>query len=79
MKLQCSCGAKYAFELTPAMAQNPVRFVCPACGQDSSGFVNELVQRELGVSATSTPRRRRPWLQPHQACEYRLPQRRRHR
>ncbi len=37
------------------MAQNPVRFVCPACGQDSSGFVNELVQRELGVSATSTP------------------------
>ena len=48
MKLQCSCGAKYAFDITPEMAQNPVRFVCPECGADSSDFVNEMVRRELG-------------------------------
>jgi hypothetical protein len=55
MKLQCACGAKYAFDVTPEMAQNPVRFVCPACGQDSSDFVNELVRRELGVATAVTP------------------------
>ncbi len=51
MKLQCSCGAKYAFDVTPDMAQNPVRFICPSCGLDSSEFVNSLVRQELGLSA----------------------------
>ncbi len=53
MKLQCSCGAKYAFDITPEMVQNPVRFVCPQCGADSSDFVNELVRREFGAAAGS--------------------------
>ena len=47
MKLQCSCGAKYAFDITPEMAQNPVKFVCPACGLDASDYVNQLVREEL--------------------------------
>lgn len=50
MKIQCSCGAKYALDLTPEMAATPVRFVCPACGLDSSDFVNNLVRQELGLS-----------------------------
>src|SRR5580698_10107940 len=53
MKLQCSCGAKYAFDITPEMAQNPVRFVCPQCGADSSDFVNQLVRQELGLPPAS--------------------------
>src|ERR1043166_6990353 len=52
MKLQCSCGAKYEFELTPAMSNRPVKFVCPACGVDASEFVNSLVGKELGQSST---------------------------
>ena len=40
MKLQCSCGAKYAFDATPEMLQHPVKFICPSCGLDSSEFVN---------------------------------------
>ena len=55
MKLQCSCGAKYAFDITPEMVQNPVRFVCPQCGQDSSAFVNELVRKEFGQVAPAAP------------------------
>src|ERR1039458_4539072 len=47
MKIQCSCGAKYAFDITPEMAQNPVKFVCPDCGLDSSDYVNRLVRVEL--------------------------------
>src|SRR5450756_1638837 len=55
MKLQCPCGAKYAFDLLPEMVQNPVKFVCPTCGLDSSEFVNEMVRREFGVSVAMPP------------------------
>jgi hypothetical protein len=47
MKIQCSCGAKFAVDLTPEMATQPVKFVCPQCGLDSSDFVNQLIQNEL--------------------------------
>src|SRR5215472_862166 len=52
MKVQCSCGAKYAFEISPEMRTNPVRFSCPACGLDASEFVDGLIRQELGQSAT---------------------------
>src|SRR5439155_8595926 len=52
MKVQCSCGAKHAFEITPEMRTNPVRFVCPACGADASEFVDGLIRQELGQNAT---------------------------
>ena len=50
MKLQCACGAKYAFEVRPEMLREPVHFVCSSCGLDASAFVNQLVQQELGVA-----------------------------
>ena len=59
MKLQCACGAKYAFDITPDMAQNPVRFICPSCGLDSSDYVNQLVRAQFaeqaGVAETPPP------------------------
>src|ERR1019366_1123122 len=62
MKIQCSCGAKYAFEVTPEMAKTPVRFVCAACGLDASDFVNSLVRQELGLSAAAVGAARPPPL-----------------
>ena len=53
MKIQCSCGTKYSFEITPEMARNPVRFVCPNCGLDSSEYVNQLIREELAEQAAS--------------------------
>jgi hypothetical protein len=50
MKVQCPCGAKYSIDVTPEMARDPVRFVCPNCNADLSGPINELVRQELGVS-----------------------------
>ena len=47
MKIRCSCGTKYAFDITPEMARTPVRFVCQNCGLDSSDLVNELIRAEL--------------------------------
>jgi hypothetical protein len=54
MKVQCSCGAKHEFDLTADMRTNPVRFVCPACGLDSSEFVDSLIRRELGQIVVPT-------------------------
>ena len=53
MKIECSCGAKYEFEVRPEMRDHPVNFVCPACGLDSSAFVDGLIRHEVGQ--TSTP------------------------
>jgi hypothetical protein len=55
MKIQCACGAKYAFDITPEMAQNPVRFVCPTCGLDSSEYVNQLLREELAEQGVTAP------------------------
>ncbi|HUA37258.1 MAG TPA: PQQ-binding-like beta-propeller repeat protein [Candidatus Sulfopaludibacter sp.] len=53
MKIQCACGAKYEFDVTPEML--PVKFVCPSCGLDSSEFVNELVRREFAGQTPAAP------------------------
>src|SRR5215470_16354526 len=55
MKIQCSCGTKYSFDVTPEMARTPVRFVCQTCGRDSSDVVNQLVRQQLGTSAPTPP------------------------
>lgn len=47
MKIQCACGAKYAFDATPEMLQSPVRLVCQSCGADLSDAVNELIRQEF--------------------------------
>jgi hypothetical protein len=55
MKIQCNCGAKYSFDVTPEMAQNPIRFICPTCGLDSSVAVNSLIIQELRAAGTPPP------------------------
>jgi hypothetical protein len=55
MKIQCACGAQYSFDATPEMLQNPVRFVCPSCGLDSSDYVNELVRGEFAGQTPAAP------------------------
>jgi outer membrane protein assembly factor BamB len=51
MKVQCQCGAKYSIDVTPEMARDPIRFVCPNCNTDLSGPINDLVREELGLTA----------------------------
>ncbi|MSU57030.1 MAG: hypothetical protein EXS35_02415 [Pedosphaera sp.] len=51
MKIQCACGAKYAFEVTPEQAHQRVQFVCPACGLDSSDYLTDLVRQQFGIGA----------------------------
>lgn len=47
MKIQCSCGTKYAFDITPDMLANPIRFVCQNCGADNSDGVNAVIRQQF--------------------------------
>ena len=68
MKIQCSCGATYEFDVTPDMAGRPVQFSCPSCQGDLSESLTQLFQQELtrtaipvaqpAQSAASAPRMR---------------------
>jgi hypothetical protein len=49
------------------MAQTPVRFVCPACGADSSDLVNRLVRQELGLPEPAAGRAPTPGAAPAEA------------
>ena len=51
MKIQCACGAKFSFDITPDQAQQPVHFICPTCGVDSSAMVTALVRQQFGIAA----------------------------
>ncbi len=55
MKIQCSCGAKYELDVTPAMLANPITFICASCGLDSSQFVNGLIVQELARMQPPAP------------------------
>jgi hypothetical protein len=54
MKIQCNCGTKYAFDVTPEMAANPVTFICQNCGADNSLAVNMLIQQQFPATATES-------------------------
>jgi hypothetical protein len=49
MKIQCPCGAKYAFDITPEMVVQPISFVCQQCGVDSSAVVNQIIRESFGA------------------------------
>src|SRR2546421_9242637 len=55
MKVQCSCGAKFAFDATPEMAREPVHFNCPSCGADISEPLNVLLRQQFGVTDVPEP------------------------
>ncbi|HEV2453064.1 MAG TPA: PQQ-binding-like beta-propeller repeat protein [Verrucomicrobiae bacterium] len=67
MKIQCSCGAKYAIDVTPGMP--PVKFVCQACGQDYSAYINELIRKETEAQpVAAAPQAASPAPQPAAAA-----------
>ena len=69
MKIQCRCGAKFAFDVTPEMAAAPQRFICPGCGVDDSADVNELIRQQF----TAPPVEAAPAPAPRPAMRVELP------
>lgn len=49
MKIQCACGAKYAFDVTPEMVAAPIQLICQTCGADNSAAVNQLIRQQFNA------------------------------
>lgn len=47
IKIFCSCGQKYAFEVVPDAGRMPVPVACPVCHRDGTGDANQLIAKSL--------------------------------
>jgi tetratricopeptide (TPR) repeat protein len=45
VKIFCSCGQKYSFEVQPLDGRMPFPVACPACGQDGTHQANQFIVR----------------------------------
>jgi hypothetical protein len=49
IKVQCSCGAKYSFEVEPVEGRMPYAVNCPVCNADGTETANELIAAQAGA------------------------------
>src|SRR5579862_8983119 len=43
VKIVCSCGQKYAFDVYPLNGRMPSPIKCPVCGVDGTSVANEII------------------------------------
>src|ERR1035437_9776582 len=43
VKIQCSCGQRYAFDIEPVCGRMTSSVVCPVCGADGTSVANEVI------------------------------------
>jgi len=58
IKIICSCGQKYSFDVYPLNGRMPAPVQCPVCGMDGTAAANELMARTfdtLPPSAVPSP------------------------
>ena len=51
LKLQCSCGQKFAFDVEPVNDRMPSAVQCPACGKDATQAANEQIAQRVPAAA----------------------------
>ncbi len=51
IKIECSCGQHYAFEVEPENGRMPVTVGCPNCGLDGTEAANAFIEQALASSA----------------------------
>jgi hypothetical protein len=68
VKIACSCGQNYAFEVEPVGGRMPAPVVCPVCGADGTDAANATIAQTLAarlqsqaVPAAAVAPRRRVW------------------
>ena len=49
VKIQCSCGQKYAFDVEPINGRMSSSVACPACGADGTDAANEIIVQSLAA------------------------------
>ena len=55
IKIECSCGQRYKFDVEPENGEMPVPVACPACGRDGTPAANRLIQQALVAAAPAPP------------------------
>ena len=55
IKIECSCGQHYKFDVEPENGQMPVAVACPNCGMDGTDAANRLIQQALVVPVPVPP------------------------
>ena len=53
IKIQCSCGTRYAFEVEPVNGWMPVRVKCPGCGVDGTDVANDILRQSRAAAAAA--------------------------
>ncbi|MEY4387699.1 MAG: hypothetical protein RLY20_2982 [Verrucomicrobiota bacterium] len=51
IKIECSCGTKFAFDVEPVSGRMPVGIGCPNCSLDATGQANAIIAQQLGTIA----------------------------
>jgi hypothetical protein len=55
LKLQCSCGEKFTFDIEPVNGRMPSPVQCPACGKDATQSANEQIAARAATPAPPPP------------------------
>src|ERR1043165_8224371 len=55
IKIHCSCGQRYAFDVEPVNGRMPSPVACPACGGDGTIVANEAIAAALGLQPAAGP------------------------
>ncbi len=56
IKVQCTCGQKYAFEVEAAGGRMPWPVNCPSCGADGTATANEILRQIFPTQTNIAPR-----------------------
>jgi hypothetical protein len=53
IKIECSCGTKFKFDVEPVNGRMPMPVACPACGMDATGQANEFLRSKEAASVSN--------------------------
>jgi hypothetical protein len=57
IKIDCSCGTRYGFDVEPENGHMPSAVACPNCGHDGTSLANTQIQARLASGAPARPMR----------------------
>ena len=55
VKVLCSCGQKYKFDIEPVNGRMPAPIACPVCGADGTETANADIQQASAVPVEQAP------------------------
>ena len=55
VKVLCSCGQKYSFDVEPVNGRMPWAIGCPVCSADGTAAANEIIARSMPSPAPTAP------------------------